>query len=59
MLPLGQISRGPNPTANLVSEREKENMWLSTRSILVFFCVLKRKLKLETRFIGGIKQHDK
>lgn len=53
MVPFRADSRGPNPTANLVSDREKENMCINTRSILVFFCVLKRKFTSDIRFNWG------
>jgi len=53
MAPFRADSRGPNPTANLVSDRGKENMCINTRSILVFFCVLKRKVTSDIRFNWG------
>ena len=59
MVPFRADSRGPNPTANLVSDRGKENMCINTRSILVFFCVLKRILSQILGLIGGTITNDK
>lgn len=57
--PLGQISRSPNPSANLVSDREKGEHVAKHKVYPCVFLRLKKGNEAETRLFGGISQHDK